>query len=283
MLDWLLSHPSELGTGPGTGSSAGSVTRITGSGKVTVTSADPQLSEAEGGLKRQTEAEQASGAKKKRGPRRPNSPVPELTPATAEEAEDAFWVVLPQETMQEAVASREAQAQEERAQDHWQQQQLKHCKAMQQLSLVCVCARACVCLCACVCSCMCVRLSVCVCARDDVVAPQASCCSFWHLLLIWPSLRAGPLHIRERRTHGVHGAMRSAHGFLRAILWTHYFFIQLLRDVNTTLPQAQIELMGGQRDRKFAITHLLRQGEAHLETVAPDDDGSCAMGHRPGA
>ena len=31
--------------------------------------------------------------------------------------------------------------------------------------------------------------------------------------------------------------------------------------------------MGGQRDQKFAITHLLAQGEAHLETVAPNNDG----------
>ena len=27
------------------------------------------------------------------------------------------------------------------------------------------------------------------------------------------------------------------------------------------------------RDRKFAITHLLLQGEVHLETVALEDDG----------
>ena len=43
-------------------------------------------------------------------------------------------------------------------------------------------------------------------------------------------------------------------------------WIKSLRAVNSTLPQAQVEFVGGQQDRKFAITHLLWQ-EAHVEAL----------------
>ena len=72
----------------------------------------------------------------------------------------------------------------------------------------------------------------------------------------------------------VHLIFGCIYGCTRLVLYS-------LRALNTTPPQAHVEFVGGQGDRKMAIAHPISQGKAHLEAVTPDENGCGAVEARP--